>query len=350
MRRKAIATESASTNLRTGGVSYTMASPTDEKLGFARSASMKFPRLKLLALCGLLALTGVAGPAKMAPKPPQKAWFEAKSVCLFRLGDRHEMPGSTDDLSSAIIDGWKNAIVFPKDSGKVSIEDQTFPKIGSFTIDLSDGHLKPASNKDKVALNNRVERELHVGHFDLRGEPILIQAAKVHMHLTADDALMKLERDRHGKPMMMLADASSGSLQLDVTTADAEKLMLDNARQTASKYAIIIDKLQFTVVPETPRELDATLYVGTRIALVPAGMLFRAHVSIDDSMNAKITGLTCDGDEVLGPLIVGMLRPAIARYNNETRPLVSFPTGDMKLHDVGVAVDDSLHLHAAFGK
>jgi len=96
--------------------------------------------------------------------------------------------------------------------------------------------------------------------------------------------------------------------------------------------------------------LQATLYVGLRIALIPAGMLFRAHVSVDDKMNAKITGLTCDGDEALGPIIVGLLRPAIARYNNETRPLVSFPAGDMKLHDVGVAVDDSLHLHAEFGK
>jgi len=311
---------------------------------------MKRPRLHVLALCGLLSLAGIARPARRPASAVKKAWFEAKSVCLFRLGDRRTMPDSADDLSAAIVDGWKNAIIFPKDSGKVSIENATFPRIGSFCIDLTDGHLKPASNKDKVALSNKVERELHVGHFDVRGEPILVQAAKVHMRLTADDALLALERDRHGNPMMMLADASSGSLQIDVTTADAEKLMLDNARQSASKYAIIIDKLQFTVVPETPRELQATLYVGTRIALIPAGMLFRAHVSIDDKMNAKITGLTCDGDEVLGPLIVGLLRPAISRYNNETRALVSFPAGDMKLHDVGVAVDESLHLHASFGR
>jgi hypothetical protein len=311
---------------------------------------MKRPRLHLLALCSLLVLTGITRTGRRPNSQPKKAWFEAKSVCLFKLGNRSRMPASADELSSAIVDGWKNAIVFPQDAGKVSIEDAAFPKIGSFCIDLTDGHLKPASNKDKVALSNKVERELHVGHFEVRGEPIHIQLAKVHMHLTADDALMALERDRKGNPMMMLADAASGSLQIDVKTADAEKLMLDNARQSASKYAIIIDKLQFTVVPETPRELEATLYVGTRIALIPAGMLFRAHVSIDDKMNAKITGLTCDGDEVLGPLIVGLLRPAISRYNNETRPLVSFPTGDMKLHDVGVEVDDSLHLHAAFGK
>jgi hypothetical protein len=314
---------------------------------------MKRPRLRLIAVCSMISLMGVAAPAKKPeplPAKPQKAWFEAKSVCLFRLGQRREMPASTDDLSAAIVDGWKGAITFPKDAGNVSIEDATFPKIGKFEIDLTDGRLKPASKKDQIALSNKVERELKVSHFDVRGEPVLIQMAKVHMHLEADDAVMALERDRRGHPMMMLSNAESGTLQIDVTTSDAEKLMLDNARQSASKYAIIVDKVQFRVVPETPRELQATLYVSLRIALVPAGMLFRAHVSVDDKMNAKITGLTCDGDEVLGPLIVGLLRPAIARYNNETRPLVSFPAGDMKLHDVGVAVDDSLHLRAAFGK
>ena len=67
-------------------------------------------------------------------------------------------------------------------------------------------------------------------------------------------------------------------------------------------------------------------------------------------MNAKLTGLTCDGDEALGPLIVGLLRPALAKHNNETRPLVSFPAGGkLQLRDVGVRVDDSLHLTAAFG-
>ena len=95
--------------------------------------------------------------------------------------------------------------------------------------------------------------------------------------------------------------------------------------------------------------MQVSLYVATTVAFIPAGMLFRAHVTVSDAMTAQISGLTCDGDEALGPLIVGLLRPALAKYNGNTRPLVSFPAGKMKLHDVAVHVDDGLHLRAAFG-
>jgi hypothetical protein len=66
-------------------------------------------------------------------------------------------------------------------------------------------------------------------------------------------------------------------------------------------------------------------------------------------MNATITGISIDGDEALGPLIVGLLRPELTKHNNETRRLVAFPAGKLQLRDIAVRVDDSLHLTAAFG-
>jgi hypothetical protein len=66
-------------------------------------------------------------------------------------------------------------------------------------------------------------------------------------------------------------------------------------------------------------------------------------------MNAKLSGLNCDGDEVLGPLIVGLLRPGLTKFEGKSRPLLSFPSPTMHLRTVQIKVDDSVHLKAAFG-
>lgn len=290
--------------------------------------------------------------ASAAPKPAagesQKAWVEAKNICVFRLGEGR-MPEDPHELAVALADGWKQ-IIFPPDPEKaVFIDGGTYPSIDTLRIDFSDALLRPATKKEKLDLNNRVEKNLDVQHLEVKGEPMLLRTAKLNMRLVADGAQLDMERDRRGRPVMMLAQARSGSLNFDVSRADAEVIMLQNAREMAAKSGVSIEKLRLTIVPETPRELQVSLYVSTKVALIPAGMLFKAHVVVDDSMNARISGLTCEGDEALGPLIVHFLRPALARYNGRTRPLVSFPADKMQLHDVAVRVDDGLHLTAAFG-
>lgn len=301
----------------------------------------------------ILASAGICAPALAAsPKSDdQKAWMEAKNVCLFPLG-QGRMPQDPHELAVALNEGWKKNITLPDPDKAVTIAGGEYPSIGNFKIDFTDGRLRPGNpreKKDKFDLNDRVEKNLQVEHLEVLGQPVMLRDAKLNMKLIADGAQLDMERDRHGRPVMLLAQAKSGTLDFDVTRADAEAMLLQNAREMAAPYGISIDKLQLTVIPETPRSVKAALYIETKVALIPAAMLFQAHVTIDDSMNARITNLTCDGDEALGPLIVHFLRPSLARYNDRTRPLVAFPTKNMRLRDVAVRVDDSLHLSAAFG-
>jgi hypothetical protein len=278
----------------------------------------------------------------------EKAWLDARSVCMFRLGDGR-MPQDSRELTVALNEGWKHAIALPDPEKAVFIDGGVYPELGILRIDFSDGRLKPGKNKDRIKLNDKVEKNLRVDHLEVCGQPMLLEKARLNMRLLADNALIDMERDKQGRPVMMLADATSGSLSFDVSRKDAEALMLADARESAAKYGVFVERLELKIVPETPRSLQVSLYVATTVAFIPAGMLFRAHVTVNDAMTAQISGLTCDGDEALGPLIVGLLRPALAKYNGNTRPLVIFPAGKMKLHDVAVHVDDGLHLRAAFG-
>ncbi|HEY8751289.1 MAG TPA: hypothetical protein VIM11_25120 [Tepidisphaeraceae bacterium] len=291
------------------------------------------------------------GNMSASPKPVARdnnPWFEAKSVCLFRLGTG-PMPQTSDELSDALQRGWSQAIRFPDPAAVISMEQPGFPSIGALKVNLSDGQLKITDKKDRIKLNNVIERELQIGKLEIRGEPLLVRKARIHMNLNANSAQLVLERDRVGRPVAMLQDAASGNLAFDVSVADAEALMLHNARDVAVNYGVTVESMHLKIVAETPRSLQVSLHVATLVGFIPAGMLFKAHVNVDDGMNAKITGISIDGDDALGPLIVGLLRPALVKHNNETRPLVGFPAGKLQLRDVAVRVDDSLHLTAAFG-
>ena len=298
------------------------------------------------------------GPApaarRPAPRPPTepKAWIDAKSFSVFPLGDG-AMPDDAQSLCAALNEGWKQEIDVPDPEKAVVITGGIYPSVASMLIDFSDGRIRTTHEKKKgdgkIELSNKVEKNLQVEHLEVRGEPVLVRSSRMNMRLTADTAQINLERDRRGKPVMMLALAKSGTLSFDMSRVDAEALVLHDARELASHYGIDIESIRITIFPETPRSIQASVYVETKIAFIPAGMLFQAHIAIDDSMNARISGLACEGDGALGPLIVHFLRPSLARYNGKTHPLMSFPEEKMKLRDVAVRVDDGLHLTAAFG-
>ena len=94
------------------------------------------------------------------------------------------------------------------------------------------------------------------------------------------------------------------------------------------------------------RRWGADVRVG---ALLPAGLRFKARMDVDDQLNGKITKLSCDGDQLLGPLISTIVNPQLDKYEGKKRPLVGFVYGKMKLRDLKINVDDGFKLDAGFG-
>jgi hypothetical protein len=276
-------------------------------------------------------------------------WFEARNVCVFRLGNG-PMPQTARELSEAMERGWSRAINFPDPSAVVSVERPAFPSIGALRVNLSDGRFKTSAKNDgEIQLNNRVEREVSIGQLEVRGDPLLVRDARMHMNLNVKRARMVLERDHTGRPVMMLRDANAGTLHFEVKIADVEGLMLQDAQDGLAQFGVDVDDVRLAVVTETPRSIQMTMHMAMEVGFVPAGITFKVHVTVDDAMNAKLTGMSVDGDQALGPLIAEFMRPLLMKYNNETRPLVGFPAGKVKLRDVAFRADDSLHFEAAFG-
>jgi hypothetical protein len=286
---------------------------------------------------------------KAPPPMPKYPWFDAKNICVFRLGDG-PMPQTADELSKAMERGWSRAISFPDPNAVVAVERAAFPSIGALRVNLSDGRFRTgAKNSEEIDLNNRVERVVRVGTLEVRADPLLVRSARMYLNVYVQGAKMALERDSTGRPVMMLQDAMAGTLSLEVSVADLEALMLRDSRESLARFGVNVDDVRLNVVAETPRSVQVTLHMAMDVGFVPAGITFKVHLSVDDAMNATVTDMTLEGDDVMGPLIALFMRPVLVKHNNETRQLVSFPAGKIRLRDVSFRTGDSLRMDAAFG-
>jgi hypothetical protein len=66
-------------------------------------------------------------------------------------------------------------------------------------------------------------------------------------------------------------------------------------------------------------------------------------------MRGVASNLSCSGVGPIGLAAANLLAPVLQEYEGRSRPLIEFPERKMKLRDIRVAVDQSLHIWADFG-
>ena len=310
-----------------------------------------------LALCALLVAAclfagGCAARPKRtgAPKAP-KPWLHARSLILFPMS-RSIPPETPAMLASSMEQAWGARLNVPEGADLVRIEGaDNYPHVDSMTIDLSDVAI-PSKDKEKKLKprSGAAEGSVRVDNLELFARPLLVEKAKLIIGLTASDATLELRRDRKGRPMLALAGAEDGRLSMEVSKKDIDKLLLATAREAAGKYGVAVDRTRLKLELLGGRTLRVSLRADVRIgALLPAGLHFKARMDVDDRLNGKITRLSCQGDQLLGPLISSVVDPALKKYEGKKRPLVGFAFGKMKLNELKIDVADGFKLDAEFG-
>jgi hypothetical protein len=127
-----------------------------------------------------------------APQPNNsKAWFDARSVCIFPLQEGR-LPRSRDELDDSLTRGWDKAMRVRDNSKLVQIQGEAYPALESLRIDLSDAAM-PDGKSEKVQPNNRPQTHLGVGRFELVGEPLLCKNARLNLTVSAADAHLETD-------------------------------------------------------------------------------------------------------------------------------------------------------------
>jgi hypothetical protein len=309
------------------------------------------------ALGSLLFLTASAAHAADAVKPhakadkpkEPKAWINGKGRCVFPFA-ADGLPDNVDDFAAAMSRGYRKAIKLPDDSSVVTAEGGVYPKVDSLTIDVCDAVIDPERKARKPSDKRGTAPALDAAHFEMLGHRMSVERVTVNVDVIASDARLLLAKDDKGKPLLVLGGATKGRMSMEVTLDDVERLLLVAARKGGRPYGLAVDRARLNMtVDETGHVVRVDLKLSTRLGPVPAGLRFRARLDIDDNLNGKLSELSVTGDDVLGPLMSGLIRPALAKYDTKTRPLMNFPATDMRLRGIDIAADHSLRVKADFG-
>jgi hypothetical protein len=322
---------------------------TPHAAGIATSA----PVVIVSLLCALL---GSATPARSAhvpsaarPREPERAWISAKGFCCFPLVT-DDLPKTGGQLADSMNAGWKDVFTSHDPERAVDFEGGRYPAVDQMRVDLSHAVVNPDHKLARIGEYTASTKSLAVEHFEMVAEPMVNHKSRVNLEITGTQVRLDLQHDKDGKPMLMLADAREGTVHFDVSHDDLQKLVLAMCRYQSSGSAVTIRSTHLDMQSLGPRSLLIDLHLSTIVGFIPAGMRFTARMDVDDRMNATISNLDCQGDEALGPLIAGFIRPAINKYNNTTRQLISFPSGQIHLNDVQIQAGEHVELDAKFSR
>jgi hypothetical protein len=322
----------------------------------AVSAASRHRVAAIAALGSLLLLTTstaqvlAAKPSAKPQKPKEpKAWINGKGMCVFPFA-AEDLPDNAGDFAAAMSRGYRKALKLPEDSSVVVAEGGVYPKVDTLKIDVCDAVIDPERKARKPSDRKPTSPALDAAHFEMLGHRMSVERATVNMDLVATDARLLLAKDDKGKPLLVLGGASSGRMSMEVSLDDVERLLLIAARKGGRPYGLAVDRARLNmIVDETGHVVRVDLKLSTRFGVVPAGLRFRARLDIDDNLNGKLSELAVSGDDVLGPLMSGLIRPFLAKYDGKTRPLMNFPATDMHLRGIDIAADRSLRVKADFG-
>jgi len=212
----------------------------------------------------------------------------------------------------------------------VTVEEKSYPELAAIRLSLDGAIAGEGSPPRPAPPVGPIEPGLRVADFEISGQPIFVQRAKVNLSCTARAVQLGQGRDRDGNVLLVLQDASEGKVEVGIALADLEALVLAGAQTEAARQGVTVEEVQIELGARGDRALDV--------------------VEIDEQLKARLSGLECAGEGPLGTLACGFIAPHLERFNDREFSLLALPLGEVKLRDVRVAAGNELRVRAEFGR
>ncbi len=312
-----------------------------------------------LGCCMMLwALVGCGGASRrpVVQKLKTRSLLNVKGLSVFPLESnlidlkRVRFPKTREQFVDALGNGLRGLVVVPEGVAIVSTDGPKYPTLRRLRIDLSQGAFNDTGKTPKWSDDGHLDPGVHTDRLEVIAQPMIYRKASINIAMSASDVELDVRRDKSHNPSMMLTDAVDGHLQVDVGRDDLETLIKSAADDSGAKYLISVDKAKLKLQSPNDRALKAELLITARQLLVTATVRITGQIDIDKDLNARISNLKCNGEGVVGTLVCGIVGPSLEKNNGRIIPLTAFPSGNVRLHDLRVHLDDSLHITGTFGR
>jgi hypothetical protein len=269
---------------------------------------------------------------------------------MLPLGGR-QFPKNREEFVAALTEGLTQVAALPAARQVVEADSDSYPAFQTLRIDLTEARLREEYQPARPA-GERLPG-ITAARLDLLGRPVYSGTAAIHYEVALTEARLDFQRDALGRNILIPVDARSGRVSIRMSQVDFEALLLCQARATAGRHGITVESLEWSWHNQGDRSLGAQARVATRKSLgfvtIPAVIRGGGQLQIDEQHNVRISGVSCEGEGVVGTLIVALAQRRLKRLEGAVVPLASYSLGQLKLRDLRIRCQDGPEAEALLG-
>jgi hypothetical protein len=218
-----------------------------------------------------------------------------------------------------------------------------FPAMSGLTIDVTGATPvdRPAGRWLDGAKGGEGVSEFSVETLQVIGRPFGDAARPIDIDVSARRCRGQFVRTSDGAVALRMAGATDGRLVASVARSTVERIALIEAGKAARAQGVEIKEVQVAWQSEGPRNLSLEVQVKAKKGFLPAAVIrVRGRVAIDSSLTATISGLSVDGEGMVGSMAAGLIRPKLMQAEGMSKSLLGLPLDELRITGVRVGVTD----------
>jgi hypothetical protein len=223
-----------------------------------------------------------------------------------------------------------------------------YPAYDLLRLDLSGGRVDTTHKPPKGFREGGTDGP-SVRRFEVTGHPVQIENAAVSLDLSATDVRFRYRRGDDERLMLAPAGCGDGEVVVEIKRADLEALIMTAAKRAAAAQGAQVTKLQLDLKLLGPRSLAVEALVSAKKMFLTGSVRLSGRVDVDEGLNARVSGLDCVGEGVVGSVAAGALKPKLRQADGKTIALGSFAFEGMRPRDVRIESADPVRVVASFG-
>jgi len=259
---------------------------------------------------------------------------------------RKDFPSPRDDLAQALDAALHR---FVQKSGRiVDLRSRVFPLVDEIRINLDGAKLdSPAPPPAKVEGETALAFEAAV--VTVSGRNISVRGAPLDLRMEMRDVVFHKGADANGDAVLVIHRAREGHLALSAAQLDLEEAIGRLGGEKARLWGVDLEQVRLAMRARSRRSLAADIKIQAKKFFARANIDIYAQLDISNEFVAKVSEVKCKGDGKLGSFACAALAPLFEKLKSDTFPLKSLPLGGLQIHDVHVAVADTVELTVDFG-
>jgi len=257
-------------------------------------------------------------------------------------------PGNTSDFVACLRGLLAQGVAVHGDAVKVAGE---YPEMSSMTIDVTGATpLDHPSGKWLDGAGGEVLGEFSVAELQVIGRPFGDAARPIDLEVLARGYRAQFVRTPDGAIALRMAGAEEGRLVASIARSTVERIGMIEAGKAARAQGVEIKDVQVAWRSEGPRNLSVEVQVKAKKGFLPAAVIrVRGRVAIDAALTATVSGLSVDGEGMVGSMAAGLIRPKLMQAEGMSKSLLAIPLDELRIKDVRLGVmDDKLSVEGEF--